>query len=629
MDGLTLVQLEQPIAVGLLDDAGVLVLRLDLLQHPAVARRLDRADRQRQQDRRGRRARASPRRLRHAEHRHHGAGKRKGEERAPRAEQRDQQQRRAEGADQAADRRDRVQAPGDGARSPRPLGRRGGSRTARRRRAASPGERRAPARPTSDPDEGARGHVVQRVDRHVEERIGDERDQADRRARRPARACRGPCRCGWRSAKRPPSQYPTESATSTTPIVFAHTIVDAPKNGAISRAAAISAPERRRPDHEHEQPEGREFARAPCARPYRRIARRALLPTCRGATHRGAVRDHDRSSSSLASVHADARAGRASRRRVIESGDGVWLIDTAGRRYIDGVSSLWCNVHGHRHPRIDAAVREQLDRVAHTTMLGLSHRPAERAGATGWSRWRRSRRPGRRGRAEPRLLLRQRLDGRRDRAQDGLPVLAAGRRRAAVAHDASSASRTPTTATRSARCRSAASTSSTPSTGRCCSTRSPVPAGDAAALADALAANEQTRSPRSWSSRWCRAPPGMLLQPPGYLRQVRELCDRHDVFLICDEVATGFGRTGTHVRLRARAGRARLPLPREGPHRRLPAAGRHAHHRARPRRLPGRARGVPDLLPRPHLHRQPAGLRGGARHARRLRARSARWSDWS
>ena len=55
---------------------------------------------------------------------------------------------------------------------------------------------------------------------------------------------------------------------------------------------------------------------------------------------------------------------------VIESGDGEWLVDTEGRRYIDGISSLWCNVHGHRHPRIDAAVRDQLDRVAHTTMLG-------------------------------------------------------------------------------------------------------------------------------------------------------------------------------------------------------------------------------------------------------------------
>src|SRR3954447_25064166 len=57
----------------------------------------------------------------------------------------------------------------------------------------------------------------------------------------------------------------------------------------------------------------------------------------------------------------------------IESGEGTDLIGTDGRRYIDGVSSLWCNVHGHAHPAIDRAVREQLDRVAHTTMLGLSH----------------------------------------------------------------------------------------------------------------------------------------------------------------------------------------------------------------------------------------------------------------
>jgi len=58
---------------------------------------------------------------------------------------------------------------------------------------------------------------------------------------------------------------------------------------------------------------------------------------------------------------------------LIEAAEGTTLIDTDGRAYIDGVSSLWCNVHGHRHPLIDAAVRDQLDRVAHTTMLGLSH----------------------------------------------------------------------------------------------------------------------------------------------------------------------------------------------------------------------------------------------------------------
>src|SRR4051794_13124017 len=57
----------------------------------------------------------------------------------------------------------------------------------------------------------------------------------------------------------------------------------------------------------------------------------------------------------------------------IERGEGSHLIDTAGRRYIDGVSSLWCNVHGHRHAGIDAALAAQLERVAHSTMLGLSH----------------------------------------------------------------------------------------------------------------------------------------------------------------------------------------------------------------------------------------------------------------
>jgi adenosylmethionine---8-amino-7-oxononanoate aminotransferase len=60
---------------------------------------------------------------------------------------------------------------------------------------------------------------------------------------------------------------------------------------------------------------------------------------------------------------------------IVDRAEGTDLIDIQGRRYIDGVSSLWCNVHGHGHPRIDAAVREQLDRVAHSTMLGLSHRP--------------------------------------------------------------------------------------------------------------------------------------------------------------------------------------------------------------------------------------------------------------
>jgi adenosylmethionine---8-amino-7-oxononanoate aminotransferase len=61
---------------------------------------------------------------------------------------------------------------------------------------------------------------------------------------------------------------------------------------------------------------------------------------------------------------------------VIERAEGCYLIDTEGRRYIDGVSSMWCNLHGHRVPELDAALRDQLDRVAHSTMLGLANVPA-------------------------------------------------------------------------------------------------------------------------------------------------------------------------------------------------------------------------------------------------------------
>jgi adenosylmethionine---8-amino-7-oxononanoate aminotransferase len=58
---------------------------------------------------------------------------------------------------------------------------------------------------------------------------------------------------------------------------------------------------------------------------------------------------------------------------IIDRGDGHYLIDVHGRKYLDGVSSLWCNVHGHRVREIDSAIKDQLDRVAHSTFLGLSH----------------------------------------------------------------------------------------------------------------------------------------------------------------------------------------------------------------------------------------------------------------
>jgi adenosylmethionine---8-amino-7-oxononanoate aminotransferase len=60
---------------------------------------------------------------------------------------------------------------------------------------------------------------------------------------------------------------------------------------------------------------------------------------------------------------------------IIERGDGCYLYDIQGRRYIDGVSSLWCNIHGHRKKELDDALKGQIDRISHSTFLGLSHVP--------------------------------------------------------------------------------------------------------------------------------------------------------------------------------------------------------------------------------------------------------------
>src|SRR5512140_3246970 len=58
---------------------------------------------------------------------------------------------------------------------------------------------------------------------------------------------------------------------------------------------------------------------------------------------------------------------------VIEKGEGSYLIDTEGRRYLDGVSSLWCNVHGHRVKELDRAIEKQIKKISHSTFLGLTH----------------------------------------------------------------------------------------------------------------------------------------------------------------------------------------------------------------------------------------------------------------
>lgn len=67
---------------------------------------------------------------------------------------------------------------------------------------------------------------------------------------------------------------------------------------------------------------------------------------------------------------------RAQDNLIIERGKGNYLIDTNGREYIDGVSSLWVNIHGHRKKEIDTAIKKQIDKISHSTLLGLGNIPS-------------------------------------------------------------------------------------------------------------------------------------------------------------------------------------------------------------------------------------------------------------
>jgi adenosylmethionine-8-amino-7-oxononanoate aminotransferase len=218
---------------------------------------------------------------------------------------------------------------------------------------------------------------------------------------------------------------------------------------------------------------------------------------------------------------------------IIERAHGTTLYDTDGKAYIDGTSSLWCNVHGHAHPTIDAAVRAQLERVAHTTMLGQSH-----PGAIELAQRLLAIAPGGlsrvfysdNGSTAVEIALKMAFQWWAQRGQ--------AQRRAYAYLDMSYHGDT-------------IGSVSVGGIDLFHTAYRPllfdgyrVAPGDAADLARVLDAHGEDIC-AVIVEPLVQGAAGMILQPPGYLRAVRELCDAHGVFLICDEVATGFGRTGT------------------------------------------------------------------------------------
>jgi adenosylmethionine-8-amino-7-oxononanoate aminotransferase len=219
---------------------------------------------------------------------------------------------------------------------------------------------------------------------------------------------------------------------------------------------------------------------------------------------------------------------------IIESAERCELIDVNGRRYIDGVSSLWCNVHGHRHPAIDIAVRDQMDRVSHSTMLGLSHRPA--------------------------IELARRLV---EIAPPGLQRVFysdSGSTAAEIAvkmafqfwqqQGGSGARRTRFVSLKNAYHGDTIGSVSVGGIDLFHGAYGPLlfgalhaEPGDAADMERLLAAHPGEVA-AVIVEPLVQGAAGILVHPEGYLRAVRELCDEHGALLICDEVATGFGRTG-------------------------------------------------------------------------------------
>jgi adenosylmethionine-8-amino-7-oxononanoate aminotransferase len=235
---------------------------------------------------------------------------------------------------------------------------------------------------------------------------------------------------------------------------------------------------------------------------------------------------------------------------IVDAGEGCHLVDTKGRRYLDGVSSLWCNVHGHRVPEIDAAVRAQLDRIGHSTLLGLASTASIEC-AEELVRW------------VPRGLTRiffsdagataveialkmafQHHQLRGDTRRTGFVALRGGYHGDTIGavsvggidlfHQIFKPLLFPVHHAPQPYCYRCPLGKALPSCGMACADEVEreflAHPGEIAALV---------------MEPVMQGADGMIAQPPGYVRRMREICDRHGALLVCDEVATGFGRTGT------------------------------------------------------------------------------------
>ena len=234
----------------------------------------------------------------------------------------------------------------------------------------------------------------------------------------------------------------------------------------------------------------------------------------------------------------------------IARGQGVWLHDFDGNRYLDGISSWWVNLFGHANPRINAALRAQLEELEHVILAGFTHRPvvelSERlaaltGNALGHCFYASD------GASATEIALKMSFHSWRNRGMDkkrhflcleggyhGETVGALAVTDVAIFKDAY------------APLVRAATTVPTPDARKAQDGETPVDVARraAAALERHLEAHHESIA-AFIVEPLIQCASGMAMYDPEYLRLARALCDRYDVHLICDEIAVGCGRTGT------------------------------------------------------------------------------------
>lgn len=238
---------------------------------------------------------------------------------------------------------------------------------------------------------------------------------------------------------------------------------------------------------------------------------------------------------------------------IIERGEGSYLVDVYGKKYLDGVSSLWVNLHGHRKKEIDDAIRNQLDQVAHSTLLGISNVSAielakelvgiapagltkvfysdngstavEIAAKIAFQFWEQKRNEGNREYKQTFLSFVNAYHG------DTIGSVSLGG--IDLFHEMYGSLLFPVYRAPYPYCYRCPLESSTPACGMKCLSK----------VEDILSTHHKEIAALVIEPM-IQGAAGMITSPRGYMEGIRELTKKYGVLLIADEVATGFGRTG-------------------------------------------------------------------------------------